>query len=225
MFQFSGRLGPRPFANAAAWRVALYLIFLAGVPLGMLGMSHFSVCVAPESCGGVAFGLSFIWLFVLKPLFLVVFAFSLVGISMRRFRDAGLPAWSGLFIPLMAVADYQYCFWATLPWGFLSSGVMRQYPPTFFAIALVSLVLLGLAPTVNSSAQTSPRRPEILLLALIAALLAFLAVCNILSFGGYLLRPRQILFSVLPRHYLAYLAFAFVAVAAFCLARMRRWAP
>src|SRR5215475_3273437 len=105
MLELTGHLDRRQFLSAAGLRIGLFLVSVVGFPSLWIAAAQLLGCGGtPESastwvlsCAWVSFAAA-IWF---KPLALSVFVFSLIGIAMRRARDAGAPAWVGLFIPLL----------------------------------------------------------------------------------------------------------------------------
>jgi hypothetical protein len=169
---------------------------------------------------------------IFKPLVFVLFVGSLVGISMRRARDAGLPAFAGLLIPLMLAADYKFGVFAAAPWSFaFSFGVLGRSAPIYLGFGLICLVLLGLAPSARPWTPNAWRsaRPESLALSVIAALLVVGAVFSTLmslpDFSSAAWRFKDSAgFWMISRvtRYTLYLMLAFVALAAYAIVRERR---
>src|ERR1044072_9116663 len=102
---FGGRLRRLAYLTRAAIRVALFAATVVGFPYILFAIGKLTNCASPGgACGAVALVAST----ALKPIFFIAFVLSLVGISMRRTRDAGLPAAVGLIIPGLVTADYQF---------------------------------------------------------------------------------------------------------------------
>jgi hypothetical protein len=146
MFRMSGRLEPAPFRRAAFVRVALFAASIVAFPLLVVAVAWLSGC---RSTGGACGALAAVMSMALKPLFFILLVASLVGISIRRSRDAGLPAAFGLFIPLLVAADSTFGIFMLSHWGFavLASGVWSIKAPLFLLFALACMALLGLLPS------------------------------------------------------------------------------
>ena len=103
MILFGGRLKRRAYLAHAAIRVALFAATVVGFPYILFAVGKLTGCASVGgACGAVALVAST----ALKPIFFVAFVFSLIGICMRRTRDAGLPAALGLIVPGLVLADY-----------------------------------------------------------------------------------------------------------------------
>ncbi len=67
---------------------------------------------------------------------------------MRRARDAGMPAWIGLAVPLFFAADYVYLAYVATPWSFgFATGVLYLALPYHALLALGCVLFLCALPT------------------------------------------------------------------------------
>lgn len=176
MFRFRGFLGRKRFARAAAIRVGLFAACLFGFPFILWAVGQLTNC---RSVGGACGAVALMTSAAVKPLVSIVFVFSFVGIALRRARDAGLPAWIGLFIPLLLVADAGFLIFFGAHWSFaFSAGVLRGAAPLYVAVALICIAALSLLP----SRDTAPGSrnpfgpPGMLAFALGIAIAAFAAM-------------------------------------------------
>jgi uncharacterized membrane protein YhaH (DUF805 family) len=153
VFQFSGRLGRRPFLIGAAIRVLLFAATVVGFPYILWGIAKITNCA---SVGGACGAVGLVSAMGLKPVFFFGFVFSLVGISLRRMRDTGLPGGFGLGIPLLVLADFNFGLYGGAPWSFaFSTGVLAVSRfPSFMLVALVGLAGLGAVRT--NAIQVAP---------------------------------------------------------------------
>ena len=150
MFSFPGRTDRKRFLIGAVIRIALFVASVFAFPFILYGIALASNC---GSVGGACGAVALIASGALKPLFFVAFVYSFIGLSIRRTRDAGLPAAVGLVVPLLIAADYRFGIFMGAHWSFaFSSGVLFFRPPIFLAIALCAMLVLAVLP---------PREPMI----------------------------------------------------------------
>lgn len=144
MFKFTDFLGRKRFLWASLLRVGLFVGSVFGFPFFLLALATITNC---RSVGGACGAIGVIGAMAFKPLAFVLFVFSFVGISMRRARDAGVPSWIGLFIPLLFAADYTFLVFTGTPWGFgFSAGVLRIPVPYYTLLALGCIAVLSALP-------------------------------------------------------------------------------
>src|SRR5215204_6604677 len=98
VFTFSNYLDPKRFAIAAGIRIGLFIVSIVIFPPLLWGIANASGC---RGVGGACGALGLVVAMAYKPLVAVAFIFSFAGISVRRARDAGVPGWVGLFVPLL----------------------------------------------------------------------------------------------------------------------------
>lgn len=145
MFKFDGRLTRRPFLIAALIRLGLFAASIFGFPFLLLAILKWSNC---EAIGGACGAVGLVFSTAFKPLVFFLFIFSFLGISLRRARDAGLPALIGLCIPGLFAADHTYLIYAGAPWSFaFSSGVLFETFPGFALLALVCVAIFSAIPS------------------------------------------------------------------------------
>jgi uncharacterized membrane protein YhaH (DUF805 family) len=145
MFSFYGRLGRKAFLWASGLRVALFVASIVGFPFFLQAIATLSNC---RSVGGACGAVGLVGSAAYKPLVFALFVFSFVGLSMRRARDAGIPGWAGLLVPLLFLADQTFLVYAGTPWSFgFANGVLWMTPPRYTLLALVCIAALGALPS------------------------------------------------------------------------------
>jgi uncharacterized membrane protein YhaH (DUF805 family) len=143
MFTFHGYMGRQQFLLASALRIGLFLATIVGFPFLVRALATASRCSA-DTCGA----LGLVTAVAVKPLAFIVFVFSFVGISVRRARDAGVPGWIGLFIPLLFALDHNFFVFAGAPWSFaFSAGALHVSGPRHAPLALACIVALCVLPS------------------------------------------------------------------------------
>lgn len=143
MFKFHGTLDRRRFLWASALRIGLFVASILGFPFLVRAVASATRC-GVDTCGVVGL----ITAMAFKPLVFIIFVFSFVGISVRRARDAGVPGWTGLFVPLLFAFDHGFFLFAGASWAFaFSVGVLRIPPPWHTLLALACIAALCALPT------------------------------------------------------------------------------
>jgi uncharacterized membrane protein YhaH (DUF805 family) len=143
MFRFYGRIGRKHFALAAVLRIALYAASVVAFPFLLAALARWTRC-GNDTCGALGLVSSMAF----KPIVFVLFVFSFVGICVRRSRDAGMPAWIGLVVPLFLAADYTFLAYVMTPWSFgFATGVLHLALPYHALIALACVLFLCVLPT------------------------------------------------------------------------------
>jgi uncharacterized membrane protein YhaH (DUF805 family) len=140
MFKFAGRMERKRFLWASSLRIGLFLASVVGFPFFLMVLASATYC---RGVGGACGAVGLLGAMVFKPLAFVLLVFSFAGISMRRTRDAGVPGWIGLFVPILFAADYTALVYTGAPWSFaFSSGLLRTPVPyyAFFAIACTAIL-------------------------------------------------------------------------------------
>jgi hypothetical protein len=147
MFKFDGFIDRGIFSRAAALRLGLFIVSVLAFPFLLTGLASVSGCArVGGACGAVALVASMAF----KPLAFVLFAFSFIGISMRRTRDAGMSAPVGLLIPLLFASNYAFLIYAGAPWSLaFSAGVLFQTFPRAALLALYCVAILCVMPSRN----------------------------------------------------------------------------
>ena len=141
MLGLDGRSARTTFFLWSLVPIALIVIF----PALYMGL-HRSVLRASscgtDSCGAV--GLIFAMMF--KPIALLAIVALFIWPVMRRARDAGLPAWLGLAVPLLVAIDFPIFMMAGGPWSlaFTMGRTGGHLLPIGSIAALVFLILLML---------------------------------------------------------------------------------
>jgi uncharacterized membrane protein YhaH (DUF805 family) len=140
MFKFDGCLDRGKFLRAAALRIGLFIASVVAFPFLLLGIARLSGCAG---VGGACGALGLVVSMAIKPLAFILLVFSLIGISVRRTRDAGMPGALGLLIPLLFTANYTLFVYAGAPWTFaFSSGVLFQTFPHAALLGLYCIAIL-----------------------------------------------------------------------------------
>lgn len=149
MFTFTGYLDRRGYLLAAMLRIGLFIASIFVFPFSL------ALLVNPKSCGDACGALGLVAAMAYKPFVAYLFIFSMVGVSMRRARDAGLPSWSGLAVPLLLAADKAYLTLYGAPWSLaFSHGMMYPYWPRFVVEALCGITLLCILPSKTQTRGT-----------------------------------------------------------------------
>ena len=144
MFTFTGYLNQRRFAYAAGVRIGLFIASLLAFPFALYGLTILTDC---RSTGGACGAVGLVGAMAFKPLVAYLFVFSFFGISFRRSRDAGLPAWIGLVIPLLFAVDLNNLMVIGAPWSLAFSQGIGTSWPRFAAQALACVLILCLLPS------------------------------------------------------------------------------
>ncbi|MGA7999766.1 MAG: hypothetical protein WCA28_33295 [Bradyrhizobium sp.] len=145
MFKFDGCMGRGRFLQAAALRLGLFIASVFAFPFLLMGLASASGC---ERIGGACGALGLVAATAFKPLAFILFVLSLIGISMRRTRDAGMPGLVGLIVPLLFSANYAFFVYVGAPWSFaFSAGVLFQAFPWAALLALYCIAILGVMPS------------------------------------------------------------------------------
>lgn len=134
--------------RGAGFRLAVFIACAFAFPFLMKGLMAISDCTR---IGGACFALAYAGAATGKPLIAYLFIFSFIGISIRRARDAGLPFWIGLCIPVLLIADLDSLFLLGGPWPKLfTQGLAGIGWPRFilqaFCFAIVLAILRPRAP-------------------------------------------------------------------------------
>ena len=153
MFTFTGRIGRKAFFWGSALRIALFAATVVGFPLFLTALVSMTGC---RGIGGACGAVGLVGAMAYKPLVFVLFVFSFIGISMRRASDAGLPGWTGLFIPLLWCADRAFLVFSGAPWSLaFSSGVLFTTFPAYALLALAVIGILCMLPTRGGNMTSS----------------------------------------------------------------------
>lgn len=99
VFAWRGRLDRRAFVIHAAVAIGYIAALIFGFRYFLYALVTGMKC--GDACGVVGIVASS----ALRPILFYVFLAFVFSICIRRVRDAGLPAWLGAFVPLMALAD------------------------------------------------------------------------------------------------------------------------
>jgi uncharacterized membrane protein YhaH (DUF805 family) len=98
---FSGRLSRSDYARAAAPRLVVFAAGVAAIPAALYVLNRSQYC-PPELCGPLAASLI---TFTVMPVLYIGLMVSLLGITIRRLRDIGLPPALAAVIPLLMLGD------------------------------------------------------------------------------------------------------------------------
>jgi len=152
MFTFTGYLNQRRFAYAAGFRIGLFIASVLAFPFALYGLAILTDC---RSVGGACGAVGLVGAMAFKPLVAYLFVFSFLGISLRRSRDAGLPAWIGLVIPLLLAADLNNLMVIGAPWSLAFSQGIGTSWPRFAVQALACIFILCLLPSCEPTSGAS----------------------------------------------------------------------
>ena len=130
------------YALRSAVRVLILVALTIAFPFVLRLMLKKSGC-GNDTCGALSLVLS---LFA-KPAIYIVFVLSFIGITMRRLRDAGIPVWIVVALPLLFLADLSFAMAFGAPWtvGFVM-GMPGLMLPKFMLTALACIVFLSVVP-------------------------------------------------------------------------------
>jgi uncharacterized membrane protein YhaH (DUF805 family) len=154
MFRFAGRLGRKRFLWASVLLIGLYLASVAGFPFLLSYLAAATDCRSSDACGAVGLVAAIVY----KPLVFALLAFSFVGISIRRIRDAGAPGWVGLIVPLLLVLDFQFLIAVGTSRTFAFMLGIPRLPVPYFALAALVLVAILCALPAQGSNPAWDRR-------------------------------------------------------------------
>ncbi|WP_088347558.1 MULTISPECIES: DUF805 domain-containing protein [Rhodomicrobium] len=153
MFEFYGSIGRRRFFWAATVRIGLFVASVAGFPFLLKALAIVTKC---QSVGGACGALGLVASVAFKPLAFALLVFSFIGISVRRARDAGLPGWAGLFVPLLLAADQGFLVLTGAPWSLaFISGAMGPQVPRFLLLGLACIAFLCALPARETASGNS----------------------------------------------------------------------
>jgi uncharacterized membrane protein YhaH (DUF805 family) len=154
MFKFDGCIDRGTFLRSAALRIALFIASIVAFPFLLASVASLSGCArVGGACGAVGLLASMAF----KPLAFILLIVSLIGISVRRTRDAGMPGALGLFIPLLFAANYTFFVYAGAPWSFaFSSGVLLQTFPRAALLGLYCVAILCVLPSRYRDGTANP---------------------------------------------------------------------
>ena len=149
MFGFDGYLNRKQYAWAALHRLGLFAASVLGFPILIQALKSAVQC-GHDTCAAVGL----VGAMAFKPLAFTLFAISFAGVSMRRTRDAGVPGWIGLFIPLLLLGDYAFFIYSAAPWSFaFSAGQIGIPAPRFALLALSCIAVLCILPPRDGNGQ------------------------------------------------------------------------
>lgn len=135
MFKFSGTISDRNFLVALAIRFLGLILTYIAFPFLVYGFALAIGCTQ-GACGI----LGIMAAIFIKPFIIGIFAFSLLGISVRRMRTLNIPAWAGLALPALVLCDFTVLTvigsssWTGMMLGVISIGL---------PIGLLTAMLLG----------------------------------------------------------------------------------
>ena len=176
MFTFTGYFDRSGYLLAAILRIGLFVASIFVFPFAL------ALLVNPKSCGDACGALGLVAAMAYKPFVAYLFIFSMISVSVRRARDAGLPSWSGLAVPLLLAADKDYLTLYGAPWYLaFSRGMMYPYWPQFVVEALCGITLLCIMPSATPTPGTrNPFGRAGQLALLLGIVIAFFDVLSIL---------------------------------------------
>jgi uncharacterized membrane protein YhaH (DUF805 family) len=139
---FSGTTSRRAYALHCAVRVAIFVAVTIAFPFVLRLVVKNSGCKI-DTCGAVSLFVSFF----AKPAIYFLFVLSLIGVTIRRLRDAGIPVGLVAVIPVLLLADLGFAMAFGAPWsvGF-AIGILGPILPKFMLTAFACMVFLCLIP-------------------------------------------------------------------------------
>lgn len=142
------------FGVKAGIRTGIFLALTAGFPFIVYGLI---VVTGAQRVGGASGALAAVAGVYLKPIIILVFLISLIGICWRRMRSLGLPGLCGLLVPFLFLMDALYLLVVGVHWGTaFSLGIMQVSPPVFAMIALATMIAMGLARPPSEDLAAGP---------------------------------------------------------------------
>ncbi len=189
MFDLYGTIRPFDFLRAMAYRLLWLGVFTFGYPFIHSTILRATGC-GMDSCGAVGL----VAAMAIKPTAVTLVLLSLPAPLMGRCRDAGLPAWLGLFPLIFLAPAVTTLVVAGAPWTMsFSLGLIGPRPvPWNLLFAVWLFVVLGALPT--RPRRDRKARPLTPLELATAIALAYLAATSILGLG--LAPPGDLLLSV-----------------------------
>jgi uncharacterized membrane protein YhaH (DUF805 family) len=149
---FSGTMSRRAYALHCAVRVVIFVAVTIAFPFALRLFVKNSGCKI-DTCGALSLFVSFL----AKPSIYFLFVLSLIGITMRRLRDAGIPLWLVVVIPLLLLADLGFAMAFGAPWSVaFVMGILGPILPKFMLTAFACMIFLCLIPPTDG--DTGPRR-------------------------------------------------------------------
>jgi hypothetical protein len=110
-----------------------------------------SAIVRSSGCAGIGGACGAVGLVAaveIKPIFFYGYVAFLIGVSVPRSRDLGLPWICGLFLPLMVLADSNFGLLAGAGWAAaFVAGVLQGEFPYFLVFALALILFQSIAPS------------------------------------------------------------------------------
>lgn len=184
---FAGRLSRGEFASAVAARFGIFASGVLAIPALLYALDQSQYC-PPEMCGPRAASLI---TFGIMPVLYIGLMVSLIGISVRRLRDIGVPTALVAVVPLLMLGDVLAAL--TLD-GFVFNPYMRNavHPiPGNLVMALACIGFLCVAQRGHDASDELSRRwgalgaltLGVVTLVSVAALFKFLSEIA-MAFGG-----------------------------------------
>jgi hypothetical protein len=166
-------ISARDYAVGAAIRFGIFVAITLGFPFFVYGAIEMS---GARGTGGAAGALALVLGLYLKPLIYLLFAFSLLRISIRRARALGISPLIGISVTLLVLADSAFgiSFGSSWAVGF-SLGILAIPIPVSLLMATITVVTLSLLKDFEEPPADS--RPETLYRLWSATLLASVVIC------------------------------------------------
>jgi hypothetical protein len=175
LLTFYGCLDRRGYLTIFGISIAAFVASVFAFPFLVAGLQQASGC---RGIGGACGALGVVVAVAYKPLAAALFIGSLIGPALRRARDAGLPSFVGVLVPLLFAADFQFLIFAVAPWAFaFAAGALSVTAPQFAIVGIISAVALGLLPTDRPRDDRPWSAPE-RLVAVLGTAVALLAAIN-----------------------------------------------
>lgn len=144
---FAGRLSRRDYARAAGTRLGLAIVGMLAIPAALYVVDQNQYCPA-EFCGALS---AVLITFIVMPALYLGLMVSLIGITVRRMRDMGIPVALAAVVPALMLGDLMTCI--TLDGFVLNTdqpGVFHPIPGNLI-MALACIAFLCVAGSAEES--------------------------------------------------------------------------
>ena len=151
---FAGRMTRAEYAEAVAARLGVFAAGVLGIPASLHALNQTQYC-PPEMCGPMAASWTTL---IVMPVLYFGLLLSLLGISVRRLRDIGLPVALAIAIPVLMLGDLLAAL--TLD-GFVFDSYVRHsvHPiPANIMMALACIGFLCVARSEHANDEALDRR-------------------------------------------------------------------
>jgi uncharacterized membrane protein YhaH (DUF805 family) len=218
---FAGTISRGDYTRAAAMRLGLFSSGVLAVPAALYALDRTQYC-PPHLCGPMS---ATMITFYVMPVLYFGLLWSLIGISVRRLRDIGLPVALAAVLPMLMLGDLLAAL--TLD-GFAFDSYTRAVHPIpgniVMALACVSFLCVARSENGDGAARRWGRIGAVTLgivtLASILALFKFISEA-VMAFSGAT-PDRALVYAIL---YAGALIAPILLIASFALLGLRHWQP